>query len=1587
MARNANSNVFLEEWLRVVSGSSVSSGLVKQDSAPSARSIIQAWSEIRESLQSQRFDTRYLQALRALVSSESTIHVADPQAKLLIAILSLKDVSLPYESCTLVMRLLYVWIRKAFRPSQALVGSAVQAIRGVVVDDGRSNLQPVLLAQSVLVAGAFASVHSLSGELKVLSLELLCRLLEGEGSLVGSREELVPVVLAGIGYGLSSSSDVHYVRLLDSLFGCSIWLSGSVTHGLMILHLVEWVVSGYMRSNYVNKMSLFANEVLETSKADYTPFAVLMAAAGVLRASAAGSQNLEVVSKLRNSAEKRLDAIAQILVANGSITQRDDLLLKCFAIALARCGTVSPSPPLLLCLASALLTQVFPLDNIYESFCKDPIGPRLIWVREHLSGVLFKESGAITGAFCNQYAKANEENKYIVENMVWDFCQNLYLQHRQIALLLRGVEDTLLGDIEKIAESSFLMVVVFALAVTKQWLNPIVSEERKMETSVKILVSFSCVEYFRHIRLPEYMETIREVISCVQENDATCVSFVESIPAYGSLTNPKDLFTQRIEYEWSRDDVQTSRILFYLRVIPTCIGRLSASAFRRVVASTMFLYIGHPNRKVARASHTLFVAFLSSAKESEEDERNQLKEDLVYYYMERSLEGYPEITPFEGLASGVAALTRHLPAGSPAIFYSVHSLVEKGSTFNTDESQGRKSDPGSQILDLLLRLVSLVDIQVLPYLMKSLAQLIIVLPKEKQNMVLGELYGQVAESDDVIRKPSLVSWLQSLNYLCSNNRTQGSGSGPTIDTSNQVVDVYSKEEDHKLNVYHFLMVANPESLRPGFVIRVSFFFVMLNQSGKELYRTKEICKLFCDKVSGWGCYEPLPLEFETNKITLKLEVVKVVEVVDWNEMIEFNGFQIHYSQVFSTFVESVNSLFLNHRGFEINFRLKNELLKTTYMNVLLALVDTLNKPPHSLTETELSNARSDLVELTEAGFKLNWLKTMLDEVSLDRNKENIADHGSQVEQHIKEKVEAARDWLEGAIHSWKGHSSVSIDSSVYPKLSCIKILFLVLDISDQLKSRFTSGLSLPQISENLVKAAYDPRIAGVYLHIEPLSCGWGKVEEIRRHILDFKKSGKFIVGYINICGLKEYYLGCSCSELYAPPSAYSFLYGLTVQASFLGGVFEKVGIEPQVQRIGKYKSAGDQLARKSISEENYEMLSVLLDNIYANWLDGVSDSTGKKREDVESFINQGVYEIEKLKEEGLIKDIRYDDEVISMLKERLGVEKDKKLPTVDYKKYSGVKKSTIGLSGGRDQIAIIRAGGSISRVKGPLSTPGSSIVAEQLIEKIRSVRENKKYKAAVIRIDSPGGDALASDLMWREIKLLAEAKPVVASMSDVAASGGYYMAMAANTIVAENLTLTGSIGVVTARFTLAKLYEKIGFNKETISRGKYAELLGAEERPFKPEEAELFGKSAQHAYQLFRNKAALSRSMPVDKMEEVAQGRVWTGKDAHSRGLVDALGGLSRAIAIAKQKANIPLDKKVTLVEVSRPSTSLPDILSGIGSSVIGVDRTLKGLLDELTVSEGVQARMDGIMFQQLGRDSLASPIIDLLKDYLSSLR
>ncbi|KAG6481123.1 hypothetical protein ZIOFF_057716 [Zingiber officinale] len=634
-------------------------------------------------------------------------------------------------------------------------------------------------------------------------------------------------------------------------------------------------------------------------------------------------------------------------------------------------------------------------------------------------------------------------------------------------------------------------------------------------------------------------------------------------------------------------------------------------------------------------------------------------------------------------------------------------------------------------------------------------------------------------------------------------------------------------------------------------------------------------------------------------------------------------------------------------------------------------------------------------------------------------------------------------------------------------------------ISDQLWTRFSSGLSLPQICDCFLKAAYDPRISGIYLHIEPLDCGWGKLDEIRRHILNFKKSGKFIVSYVPVCREKEYYIACACGELYVPPSAYVGLYGLALQTTFVGGrdrllkgkafsttevclsfiqgsygsfqcksVLEKAGIDPEVHRIGPYKSVGEQLTHKSMSKEVREMFSSLLDRIYENWLETISLSQGKRREEIENFLNSGVYQVEKLKEEGWITNIMYDDEastlfkatsatnmslkvteltspevmcsgqikfslkkdsivylnsapqnstpiprsiasthsiVLSMLKERLGQKHKKKLLLVGYSKYVRVRKSTLGLDGGKEAIAIIRASGAITRTRNPFSFASSGIIAEQLIEKIRSVRESNKFKAVILRIDSPGGDALASDLIWREIKLLAASKPVIASMSDVAASGGYYMAMAAGTILAENLTLTASIGVVkgdfTALHTPVVYLGRIDLNKEILSRGHYAELNVADQRPLRPDEAELFAKSTQYAYKQFRDKAASSRSMTIDQMEEVAQGRVWTGKDAAPRGLVDAIGGFSRAIAIAKFKANIDPDSEVRLVEVSRPSPTLTERFSAIKNSLFGLDIAVNEVLQNLRNSGEVQARMDDVLLDLTDSTAEAKRLPHLIKD------
>eukprot|EP00775_Hariotina_reticulata_P006975 gene6975-7190_t len=517
------------------------------------------------------------------------------------------------------------------------------------------------------------------------------------------------------------------------------------------------------------------------------------------------------------------------------------------------------------------------------------------------------------------------------------------------------------------------------------------------------------------------------------------------------------------------------------------------------------------------------------------------------------------------------------------------------------------------------------------------------------------------------------------------------------------------------------------------------------------------------------------------------------------------------------------------------------------------------------------------------------------------------------------------------------------------------------EIPDQLQGRFSPGFSLPQICDALEKAAVDPRVVGIAVEISPLAIGWAKLQELRRYVKLFRDSGKFTIAYMKVAGEKEYYLGTAFEELYIAPSANLRLAGFSVAGTFLRGVLDKVGVEPQVQRIGAYKSAGDQLLRRDMSEAQREQLTALLDDIYGEFVTTVAESRGKTTEEVAALLDRGVYDNDVFAKEGWVTGLKYEDEIIEDLKKKTGG-KDDGVRKVGLSRYGRVSRSAFGLNG-KKRIAVLRTAGAILGKASGLGGSGS-ITPDAVIPKLRALAKDKNIAGVVLRVDSPGGDALASDLMWREIRILAEKKPVVACMGDVAASGGYYMSMAGQAIVAAPLTVTGSIGVVTGKFNLADLYERVGYAKTILSRGKFAEFLAADNRPFNAEEEALFEESAQYAYRSFRDKAAASRNMNVEDMQAVAQGRVWTGQAAQQRKLVDVIGGLHEAVALVKQAAGIDQSEKVTVVEVSRSATS-PLALLGGGASLMAAVTALASLAQGNQPSAAFSQALGATVLQQ----------------------
>ena len=479
---------------------------------------------------------------------------------------------------------------------------------------------------------------------------------------------------------------------------------------------------------------------------------------------------------------------------------------------------------------------------------------------------------------------------------------------------------------------------------------------------------------------------------------------------------------------------------------------------------------------------------------------------------------------------------------------------------------------------------------------------------------------------------------------------------------------------------------------------------------------------------------------------------------------------------------------------------------------------------------------------------------------------------------------------------------------------------------------FGSQQTVRSVVDSLRKAKVDSRISGVILAPSGPQALWGKVQEIRDAVLDFRKSGKPIVAYLEYGGEQEYYLATASDRIYLMPTSPLDLTGVATYEVFLRGLFDNIGAYPDMLHAGQYKTAANQYTERTFTAAHREMSESLNLDLYEQLISGIADGRGMSDTDVLALLDEGPLLPEDAVRVGLVDELAYEDELRGKAPFA-----DIDWQTLEGSAYRGVSLSSLGLNRG-PRIAVVYASGVIASGEGGFDVTGSQVVgSETLIDAIRSARDDESVRAIVMRIDSPGGAALASDAIWRELMLARGEKPIIASMSDLGASGGYYIAMPAHAIVAQPATLTGSIGVVMGKITFGGTYEKLGINIEAVSNGRYAEIYSPV-RPFSDEERAKVEELMLAFYDGFVEKVAQARQTSPERVNEVAQGRVWTGRQAKEVGLVDDLGGLDRALALAKQRAQIPLDEEVELVIYPRPRSVL-ELIRASFTAASGVAR------------------------------------------------
>jgi protease IV len=478
--------------------------------------------------------------------------------------------------------------------------------------------------------------------------------------------------------------------------------------------------------------------------------------------------------------------------------------------------------------------------------------------------------------------------------------------------------------------------------------------------------------------------------------------------------------------------------------------------------------------------------------------------------------------------------------------------------------------------------------------------------------------------------------------------------------------------------------------------------------------------------------------------------------------------------------------------------------------------------------------------------------------------------------------------------------------------------------------------SLSSLIQRMDAAAADKNVAAVWLKIENPMIGRGKIHELRAAIARLRKANKPVYAEITLAGAPQYLVASACGQIVMPPSGILIVPGVRAEVTFYKGLLDKIGLQFEALQMGKYKGAAEPLTRNAMSKPLRESFDALVDDIYDDLVATICADRKMQDYKVKTLLDQGLFTATAAKKAGLVDELLYADELQESIKKTLKADaveivtnyKKKRVDT-DFSGMSGMMKMLEIVMGGKkseaasskQKIAVVYAVGPIMEGKSQHGAFGDSVLGSTtIVTALKKAADDAKVSAIVLRIDSPGGSAVASDLIWRETVRIGAKKPVIASMSDVAGSGGYYIAMGAKKIIAAPGTLTGSIGVIGGKMVIRGLFDKLGMNIEVISRGANSGSLSSA-TPFTPEERRAMTEVMEETYRQFVSKAATGRKMPYEKLDEMAQGRLYTGRMAKKLGLIDELGTLDDAVAAAKTAAGLKPDADVDLMILPEPKS------------------------------------------------------------------